>query len=98
MIEIRNLSKIYQMGENEEQALKDVSLTIERGDFFAVMGPSGSGKSTLTQIFGLLDTPSSGSYKLNGKEVSKLSEDELSVLRRDEIGFIFQQFHLLPRM
>jgi macrolide transport system ATP-binding/permease protein len=98
MIEIRGLSKIYTMGEHKVEALKEVSLTIERGDFVAVMGPSGSGKSTLTQILGLLDTPTSGSYKLNGKEVSRLTEDELAILRRDEIGFIFQQFHLLPRM
>jgi macrolide transport system ATP-binding/permease protein len=98
MIEIRGLNKIYMMGQHKVEALKDISLTIERGDFIAVMGPSGSGKSTLTQILGLLDTPTSGSYKLNGKEVSGLTEDELAVLRRDEIGFIFQQFHLLPRM
>ena len=86
------------MGDNVVNALRGVNLKIDDGDFVAVMGPSGSGKSTLTNILGLLDVPSSGSYKFNGKEVSKLSEDDLAVLRREEIGFIFQQFNLLPRM
>lgn len=98
MIEIRNVTKSYQMGETRVDALKGVSLTIEDGDFVAIMGPSGSGKSTLMHILGLLDVPSEGSYQLHGREVSKLSEDELAILRRDEIGFIFQQFNLLPRM
>lgn len=86
------------MGEHTVHALNGVSLVIEAGDFVAIMGPSGSGKSTLTQILGLLDVPSTGSYQLNGKEAAKLSEDELAVFRSNEIGFIFQQFHLLPRM
>lgn len=86
------------MGSTRVDALKGVSLRIEDGDFVAIMGPSGSGKSTLMHILGLLDVPTSGSYQLHGQEVSKLSEDELAVLRRDEIGFIFQQFNLLPRM
>lgn len=98
MIEIKDAVKTYRMGENEVRALRGVSLSIQDGDFVAIMGPSGSGKSTLAHILGLLDVPSSGSYKLNGKEVSGLSEDELAVVRRDEIGFIFQQFNLLPRM
>lgn len=98
MIEIKSISKVYQMGTNKVHALRDVSLTIEDGDFVAIMGPSGSGKSTLAHILGLLDVPTSGSYNLNGKEVSRLTEDELAVLRRDEIGFIFQQFNLLPRL
>jgi macrolide transport system ATP-binding/permease protein len=98
MIEIRNITKSYQMGETRIDALKNVSLTIEDGDFVAIMGPSGSGKSTLMHILGLLDIPTDGSYKLHGREVSKLSEDELAILRRDEIGFVFQQFNLLPRM
>lgn len=98
MIEIQNIVKSYQMGSTRVDALKGVSLRIEDGDFVAIMGPSGSGKSTLMHILGLLDVPTSGSYQLHGQEVSKLSEDELAVLRRDEIGFIFQQFNLLPRM
>lgn len=98
MIECRNLTKTYKMGDQTVQAIRGVNLRIEDGDFVAIMGPSGSGKSTLTQILGLLDVPSEGSYSLNGREVSGLSEDELAVLRRKEIGFIFQQFNLLPRM
>ena len=98
MIQVDQITKTYKMGENVVQALRGVSLTIEDGDFVAIMGPSGSGKSTLAHILGLLDVPSEGSYQLNGREVSGLNEDELAVLRRDEIGFIFQQFNLLPRM
>lgn len=98
MIELKNIVKTYEMGAHTIKALNGVSLTIDDGDFVAIMGPSGSGKSTLTHILGLLDVPNSGSYKLNGKEVSSLSEDELAVFRREEIGFIFQQFNLLPRM
>lgn len=98
MIEIKNVTKSFQMGDNKVEILKGIDLTIERGDFVAIMGPSGSGKSTLMNILGLLDIPSSGSYKLHGKEVSSLSEDELAIIRRGEIGFIFQQFNLLPRL
>src|SRR5258708_6437960 len=98
MIEIKNIEKSYRMGDNVVYALRGVSLTIDDGDYVAIMGPSGSGKSTLTHILGLLDVPNTGSYQLNGREVSKLSEDELAELRRLEIGFIFQQFNLLPRM
>lgn len=86
------------MGDNIFNALRDISLTVDEGDYIAIMGPSGSGKSTLMHIMGLLDVPSSGSYKINEEEVSNLSEDELSDLRRKTIGFIFQQFNLLPRM
>lgn len=86
------------MGETKVDALRDVSLTIEDGDFVAIMGPSGSGKSTLMHIMGLLDIPSQGSYTLHGREVSSLSEDELAIIRRNEIGFVFQQFNILPRM
>lgn len=98
MIEIKNITKSYQMGQNSVDILKGISLSIEDGDFVAIMGPSGSGKSTLMHILGLLDAPTSGSYKLDGKEVASLSEDELAIVRREQIGFIFQQFHLLPRM
>ena len=98
MLEIKNLSKRYQMGDVTVNALKDVSLTIEQGDFVAIMGPSGSGKSTLMHILGLLDAPTEGSYTVGGQEVSQMSEDELAIFRRDVIGFIFQQFNLLPRM
>jgi macrolide transport system ATP-binding/permease protein len=98
MLKLTNISKRYQMGDNLVQALDGVSLTVESGDFVAIMGPSGSGKSTLMHVMGLLDGPDEGSYQINGKEVSKLSEDELAVLRRKVIGFIFQQFNLLPRM
>ncbi len=98
MIQIKDIRKTYQMGENILEVLKGVDLTIESGDFVAIMGPSGSGKSTLMNILGLLDVPSSGSYQLHGTETAQMSEDELAVLRRDEIGFIFQQFNLLPRL
>ncbi len=86
------------MGENIVYALRDVSLTVEDGDYVAIMGPSGSGKSTLLHILGLLDVPTKGSYQINNKEASNLSEDDLAILRRESIGFIFQQFNLLPRM
>jgi len=97
MLEIKNVTKTYRMGDTRVHALRDVSLTIEDGDFVAIMGPSGSGKSTLMHLMGLLDVPTSGSYKINGREVAKLGEEELAILRRSEIGFIFQQFNLLPR-
>lgn len=97
MIEIRGLHKTYQPGDTPVAALCDVTLQIESGEFVAIMGPSGSGKSTLLHILGLLDVPDSGSYRLNGLEVSRLDEDELSLLRRKTIGLVFQQFHLLPR-
>jgi macrolide transport system ATP-binding/permease protein len=98
MIRLRDIHKSYQMGDNLVQALKGVNLDIDDGDFVAIMGPSGSGKSTLMHVLGLLDIPNSGSYQLHGREVANLSEDDLAVLRREEIGFIFQQFNLLPRM
>lgn len=98
MLSIRNVSKIYRMGENEVYALRDASVEIERGDFVAIMGPSGSGKSTLMNVLGLLDTPTSGSYFIDGVDASALSDDDLALLRRRTIGFVFQQFNLLPRM
>ena len=97
MIELSNVSRIYRMGDTVVTALKEVSLSITRGEFVAIMGPSGSGKSTLMHVLGLLDRPDSGSYRLFGREVAALSEDELSVLRSRIVGFVFQQFHLLSR-
>ena len=99
IIEIRGLGKVYSPGtEAEVVALKDVDLRIERGAFVAIMGPSGSGKSTLMNLIGCLDTPGSGSYHCDGVDVSTLDAEELAALRRDKIGFVFQGFHLLPRM
>jgi len=98
VIELKNVHKTYALGGSEVRALRGVSLTIEPGEYVAIMGPSGSGKSTLMNVLGLLDVPDRGSYRLFGREVSKLGEDELAVLRREAIGFVFQQFHLLPRL
>ncbi len=98
MIEIKNVTKSFKMGDTVVDVLKGIDLKIDRGDFVAIMGPSGSGKSTLMNILGLLDIPSSGSYLLNETEVATLTEDELAIIRRGEIGFIFQQFNLLPRL
>ena len=97
MIECKDLKKIYTNGDIETVALKGVSFTVEKGEFIAIIGPSGSGKSTLMHILGALDVPSAGQYFLDGKEVSKLDDDELSDLRRQKIGFVFQSFNLLPR-
>lgn len=97
MIEIKNIRKTYLSGENSFEALKGVSFTIKDGEFVAIMGPSGSGKSTLMHILGCLDTPTSGEYFLDSKDVSTLSDDELAETRRDKIGFVFQSFNLLPR-
>jgi putative ABC transport system ATP-binding protein len=97
MIECKDICKTYKNGDVETQAVCGISFKIEKGEFVAIIGPSGSGKSTLMHILGALDTPTSGQYFLEGKEVSKLSEDELSDLRREKIGFVFQSFNLLPR-
>lgn len=97
MIEVSKITKEYINGDNITKALRGVSFTIKDGEFLAIMGPSGSGKSTLMHILGALDTPSSGTYKLDGKDVSKFSDDELADIRRDQIGFVFQSFNLLPR-
>ena len=97
LIETRDLWKTYVMGDEEIHALKGVSISIERGEYVAIMGPSGSGKSTLMNLIGCLDTPSKGSYLLNGKEVAAMNDDELARIRNEEIGFVFQTFNLLPR-
>jgi putative ABC transport system ATP-binding protein len=97
LISAENLGKVYRLGEQEVEALRDVSLTIARNEFVAIMGPSGSGKSTLMNLLGCLDTPTSGAYRLNGKLVSAMSEDELAFVRNREIGFVFQVFNLLAR-
>ncbi len=97
LIDIRDVTKVYQMGQEKVQALAGVSLGVERGEYVAIMGPSGSGKSTLMNLIGCLDTPSSGSYVLNGKEVARMTDDELAAIRNQEIGFVFQTFNLLPR-
>ena len=86
------------MGDNEVMALRDVNLCIERGEYISIMGPSGSGKSTFMNILGCLDTPSTGEYKFNGVDVSHLNDDELSDMRNREIGFVFQNFNLLPKL
>jgi len=97
IIQTKNISKVYKTGEVETVALSNVSINIEKGEFVAIMGPSGSGKSTLMHILGALDLPSSGDYLLDGKNISRLSEDELADIRNRQIGFVFQAFNLLPR-
>jgi len=97
MIEVKNVTKRYKSGDDGFLALNGVSFKIHDGEFVAIMGPSGSGKSTMMHILGALDTPTSGTYFLDGKDVSTLSEDQLADIRRDKIGFVFQSFNLLPR-
>lgn len=97
LINVEGITKIYQVGEQEVRALNGVDLTINRGEYVALMGPSGSGKSTLMNVLGCLDTPTDGKYVLNGKEVDSLTDDELAEIRNQEIGFVFQTFNLLPR-
>ena len=97
LIETRDLWKTYTMGSEEIHALRTVSIRIERGEYVAIMGPSGSGKSTLMNLIGCLDTPTKGSYLLNGHEVRELDDDELARIRNEEIGFVFQTFNLMPR-
>ena len=97
LIETHDLWKTYVMGEEEIHALRGVSISLDRGEYVAIMGPSGSGKSTLMNLIGCLDTPTKGSYLLNDKEVAAMNDDELARIRNEEIGFVFQTFNLLPR-
>ena len=97
IIKTEALTKHYQVGSEKVEALKGITLSVERGEFISIMGPSGSGKTTLMNIIGCLDTPTDGTYFLNNKSVSELTDDELANIRNDEIGFVFQSFHLLAR-
>lgn len=98
LIEIKHINKSYQNGDQELQVLKDINLTINEGEFVAIMGPSGSGKSTLMNIIGLLDQPTSGDYHLDGQEVDSLGDKDLAKVRNKQIGFVFQQFFLLSKL
>ena len=97
LIELKGIEKVYEMGAEDVRALRGVDLDIERGEYAAVMGPSGSGKSTLMNIVGCLDTPSAGTYRLNGTDVSEMNPNELADVRNQQIGFVFQTFNLLAR-
>ncbi|MEA4892051.1 MAG: ABC transporter ATP-binding protein [Peptococcaceae bacterium] len=98
MLEMEHISKMYQMGDNTLYALKDISLQVKEGEFVAIIGPSGSGKSTLMNMIGCLDVPTAGRYLLEGKDVSRLSQDDQATIRNEKIGFIFQGFNLLPKL
>jgi putative ABC transport system ATP-binding protein len=97
LIQLQNIARVYQMGSETIHALRDVSLELQRGEYVAIMGPSGSGKSTLMNLLGCLDVPTSGTYMLNGNDVSHMDDNELADIRNQEIGFVFQTFNLLPR-
>ena len=97
MIEVKNITKVYKTGDFENKVLKGISFSINEGEFVAIIGPSGSGKSTLMHILGCLDTPTTGQYFFEGKDVSRFSDDELAEIRKRKIGFVFQAFNLLPR-
>lgn len=98
ILKLTDICKDYQQGREPVRVLKNVNLTVERGDYLAIMGPSGSGKTTLMNLIGCLDVPTSGSYELDGRNLKDLSDDELADVRNRHIGFVFQQFHLLPKM
>lgn len=98
MIELTGIHRYFQVGEQTVHALNGINLTIDKGEYVSVMGPSGSGKSTLLNVIALLDKPTSGRYLLNGRDVTQLSDDELAKVRRENIGFVFQFFHLIPRL
>ena len=97
LIRLIQVSRCYRMGSETIHALREVDLEIERGEYVAIMGPSGSGKSTLMNIIGCLDTPTSGRYELNGINVSQMDDNQLAEVRNQQVGFVFQTFHLLPR-
>jgi putative ABC transport system ATP-binding protein len=97
MIDCKKITKVYKRGDEETYAVKNISFLIKKGEFVAITGPSGSGKSTLMHIIGCLDTPTSGQYFLDGKDVSSLFDEDLADIRKEKIGFVFQQFNLLPR-
>ena len=98
ILELRDICKDYQQGREPVRVLKNINLTVEKGDYLAIMGPSGSGKTTLMNIIGCLDVPTSGSYTLEGRDLKDLSDDDLAEVRNKHIGFVFQSFHLLPKM
>jgi putative ABC transport system ATP-binding protein len=98
MITLEGINRIFQVGDQQVHALDDINLTIQPGEYLSLMGPSGSGKSTLLNILGLLDKPTSGRYLLEGREITSLSDDEQATVRGEKIGFVFQFFHLVPRM
>ena len=98
MISLQNVCRYFQMGDQEVRALDDVSLRLESGEYISIMGPSGSGKSTMLNVVGLLDRPTSGAYLLDGRETTSLTDDEQALMRARKIGFIFQSFHLVPRL
>ena len=97
LIRLDSITKNYDMGGEVVHALREIDLSIEKNEYFAIMGPSGSGKSTLMNILGCLDTPTNGNYELNERDISDMADDELAEIRNEEIGFVFQTFNLLPR-